>query len=900
MNDNPILKTKQSIYIKILKIFGVLFLLTILSGIIIGLVFGNDIKQLVVTEINKQLAVEVKVNGEIDFSVLRNFPYASVTFNEIEIKESFKGSKSNLLESKTISLLFNLIDIWKGNYSIKKIIIGKGKLNVVINEKGEGNYFILKSGTDTASDSVTVNIDKIQFSDLETKFIDDENQQLYEFQIHDGILNGEFSTDILKLKLKTNLLCKHLFVSSDDYLQNKELSVSTDLNLNLKKEEYDFLNTDIEIENFAFSTSGKVKQKKNSTFLDIIFTGKQIGIESFAGILPDQYSVYLKKYNTIGNLILNGKIIGDYSSKRKPDISIAFTVKDATISNTEISKKFEHVNFNAQFSNGTSRNLFSSQLILKNASALINGKTVNFSLEIRNFIKPYLDLQLNTVLDLSEIYPLFKIPELKDASGELQLNKCFYSGPVSQLTLSPDFKSISSGGEIILLNGKMNYNGTSFESINANLKLQNGNLLIEKIESKTTSSDFIIHGNCLNLLPFIFNNSEKGKTSLKVGTNLTIASTKIDANEFSENHTSEQTGIAGSTAIASLLEIFTGNINFTIDHFKYDRFNATNFKGTLVCTGDKIFFNNISMNAEKGKAIINAQLNFQDWNSATLDGTFIGNNIDINQMFYEFNNWGQTEITDKNLKGNLTANLVLKAGWNKNEFDYNKLVVVADVTIDKGELNNFEPMKSLSSFIKISELENIRFTQLKNQIEIRNSTINIPTMNIYTNALNLELTGSHTFKNIIDYRIKLNLLQLLSNKFKTKNNFDPDAIEQNSEGLMFLYITMKGPASDPIIKYDKKSVKEKIRTDMQLEKQNLKTILQQEFSNQQNQQQEITDWKAPEEFEIMKFEDTTSIEEINFNVSDNSESENSITKQKQKEAFNQFKKSLQKKQGTPK
>ena len=50
----------------------------------------------------------------------------------------------------------------------------------------------------------------------------------------------------------------------------------------------------------------------------------------------------------------------------------------------------------------------------------------------------------------------------------------------------------------------------------------------------------------------------------------------------------------------------------------------------------------------------------------------------------------------------------------------------------------------------------------------------------------------------------------------------------------------------------------------------------------------------------MKFEDTTSMEEINFNIIDNSESENSITKQKQKEAFNQFKKSLQKKQGTPK
>ena len=510
-------------------------------------------------------------------------------------------------------------------------------------------------------------------------------------------------------------------------------------------------------------------------------------------------------------------------------------------------------------------------------------------------------MQLNTVLDLGEIYPLFKIPELKNASGELRLNKCFYSGPVSQLSSSPDFSSIKSGGEIILSNGKMNYNGTSFETINASLKLQNGNLVIENFAAQTSVSDFTVSGNCSNLLPYLFNNSKSNKSILKVGTNLIVSSKNIDANEFSENHKSEQTGQAGSTAIASLLEIVTGNVKFSIGHFKYDKFKAANFNGTLVCTGDHVFFNNISMDAEKGRAIINAQLNYTDWNHTLLDGTFKGSNIDINQLFYEFNSWGQTEITDKNLKGNLTTNLVLKAGWNKNDFDYNQLVVVADVTIDKGELNNFEPMKSLSAFVKISELENIRFTQLKNQIEIRNSTINIPTMNIFTNAINLELSGTHTFENLIDYRIKLNLLQLLSNKFKSKNNFDPDAVEQSDEGLLFLYITMKGPASDPIIKYDKKSVKEKIKQDVQVEKQNLKTILQQEFNRQQTEQQEIKDWKAPDEYEPMKFEDTSVVEELNFDEEDSSiQNENSVTRQKQKEAFDQFKKSLQKKQGTPK
>ncbi len=901
MEEQIPVKKKSSLLLKISKIVGAIFLLIIVAGIFISTIFGNDIKQLIVREINKQLAVEVKVKGEINFSVLRNFPYASISFQNVEIRESYKDSKSNLLETESLSLLFNILDIWRGNYTLQKIIVGKGKLNVMINEKGEGNYFIFKTGTDKSADDVTVNIDKIQLSDLETKFTDDEHQQLYEFQMHDGTISGEFGAELLKLSIKSSLLCKHLFISSDDYLHDKELNIKTDLVIDLKNDEYAINNTSIKVENFNFTTSGKVKVKPTSTFIDLTFIGEQIGIESFSGILPTQYSKYLEEYNSKGNLLLQGRINGDYSAKKNPDISFNFSVKDATISNSAIDASFEHVNFNALFSNGASRTLSSCLVSLKNANASINGKRVDFSLEMRNFRRPFIDLQLNTVLDLSEIYPLFKIPELKNASGELRLNKVYYSGPVSQLTSSPDFSSIKSGGEIILSNGKMNYNGTDFNDLNASLKLQNGNLVIENIIAKTVTSDITISGNCSNLLSYIFNSSKNKNSNLKIGTTLTVTSDKLDANDFSQNHTSEQKGESGSTAMASLLDIISGNVKFSVGHFNNDKFNANNFKGTLVCTGSQLFFNNITMDAEKGTANINAQLNFSNWNNVLLDGTFSCKNIDINQLFYEFNSWGENEITDKNLKGILTTNLVLKSGWRKNDFDYDQLVVVADVTVDKGELNNFAPMKSLSAFVKISELENIRFSQLKNQIEIRNSTINIPTMLINTNSLTLELSGSHTFENIIDYRIKLNLLQLLSNKFKAKKDFDPDAVEQNGDGLMFLYITMKGPASDPVIKYDKKSVKEKIKTDVQSEKQNLKTILQQEFNKQQTEQQQIKEWKAPEEYEPMQFEDTTHTEEIDFNQSDSSnENESSITKQKQKEAFDQFKRSLQKKTPTPK
>jgi hypothetical protein len=46
---------------------------------------------------------------------------------------------------------------------------------------------------------------------------------------------------------------------------------------------------------------------------------------------------------------------------------------------------------------------------------------------------------------------------------------------------------------------------------------------------------------------------------------------------------------------------------------------------------------------------------------------------------------------------------------------------------------------------------------------------------------------------------------------------------------MRIFLTMKGPMADPKIVYDRKGIEQKITTDIKKEKQDLKSILHQEF-----------------------------------------------------------------------
>ena len=125
MEENISKKKSWSKYLKYLKrfllyFFGVFFAL-ILTAIILAYVFEDKVKKLVVDELNKQLNSEITVK-EIDLSLIRKFPYASLTFTDVIATDATKASvKGDLLKAEKVYLQFSIWDIFNQNYRIKKI-----------------------------------------------------------------------------------------------------------------------------------------------------------------------------------------------------------------------------------------------------------------------------------------------------------------------------------------------------------------------------------------------------------------------------------------------------------------------------------------------------------------------------------------------------------------------------------------------------------------------------------------------------------------------------------------------------------------------------------------------------------------------------------------------------------
>ena len=119
-------------------------------------------------------------------------------------------------------------------------------------------------------------------------------------------------------------------------------------------------------------------------------------------------------------------------------------------------------------------------------------------------------------------------------------------------------------------------------------------------------------------------------------------------------------------------------------------------------------------------------------------GSFNVTNIDVHKAFTTFHNFGQSFLKAENIKGTLSGSLSLLFPMDSTlKFHINTLTAEGKYHLVNGALINFDPVKQLSSFIELSELENINFEQLDNDFFIRNNFLYIPQMEVNSSAADL-------------------------------------------------------------------------------------------------------------------------------------------------------------------
>jgi hypothetical protein len=346
--------------------------------------------------------------------------------------------------------------------------------------------------------------------------------------------------------------------------------------------------------------------------------------------------------------------------------------------------------------------------------------------------------------------------------------------------------------------------------------------MIRRFDGRASTSDFDMKGYFRNILPWMFFENERLFVSAS------LVSDNLNFNELLQHSVNE----SDTTYKLQLSEMIDFRFQADIGKLAFRKFYGEDVKGTLSMREQVFYANNFSLSTMKGKILASGYINGKNNNSLVVGCEAKFFDVDVYDLFYQMGNFGQQGIEYHNLRGRITADAQFISTWSPFlDIDWNTLDVTADVKIENGELIDYKPMLALSRFIRVGDLNQVKFSTLENQIRIKNQKIIIPDMEIKSNAINIQLSGEHTFDHDIDYRLQVLLSDLLARKNRQSRNPQEQYGDIIDDGLgrTTLFLRVTGTIDEPVFRYDTRGLREKLSEDFRREGQNLRNVFRTEF-----------------------------------------------------------------------
>jgi hypothetical protein len=377
-------------------------------------------------------------------------------------------------------------------------------------------------------------------------------------------------------------------------------------------------------------------------------------------------------------------------------------------------------------------------------------------------------------------------------------------------------------------------------------------LLLDSVSLKINDNPLSITGTLKNLWPYL--DHKKGMLDI----NGSIYSTGFNLTDFfnqsHKNHAHKK-----DTLEIHFPEAIFASISLKADKLSYRKFHCQKFSGQLNYQSGQLNLNQVSFATMDGKATGEA-IAFETNGERILTRANVEfKNIDIKKLFHQMGNFRQTFIVEENLSGKAYGNVQYSSVWNPDlTIDPGSVIVNGHYIIENGKLVHFKPIESLSRFISLNELKNIKFSTLENDIYIQDKVIYIPFMAIQSSAFNINASGTHDFNNHFDYHLKILLSEVLASKArkKKKQNQEFGIIEEDGQSGISIPIRIAGTPDDFKVTYSRKGIRKGLKKSVEEERKFLKQIFQDEFNKNGKKVPSKSNKNLKKKFNI-KWDETT-------------------------------------------
>jgi phage protein U len=803
------------------------FIIVIVLAVAIGIggklflsKYSPIIEDKVMAALTDLLTSELILGTDPEITLYDDLPFISARFNDVVLMDATR--LDTLLHAELCFVRLNVWEVLQGNYTISGIRVEEGGLKLKQNELGDWNYKVWKD-PEEGSESAGFRLEDLELSNIHLNFNNRKNDLSILAIVESGTLDGSFikGEQTLVTDLKGHL--EQLKSGRDLELVNLPFGLAGVMELNNEAGIYtiDMGNAVLAGNEMVWDASF-TRQEEGGTEMDISVIASALRLETLLNRIWPQIPENLKAINLSGKADLQLKMQGQFTKESGPKTQLIFnltegsmllngvTIKDIVLdgtANTDDLKKVASSTYTVdhfEVSTGTGKS---------------TGKFVLADLE-----NPRIDLTVQGRSGLSELLTLGRIDS--EASGSTAFNLQFKSPLGHRFEFGKNaVKQATLTGVIELENATFSVQEDvpTFRNINGKLELTTTKAVFTRFSGELETTGFEANITVQNPKQLLTDAS----SGIQLSGNANVS--RLDL----ESLVADWSKLSSSGENSKTERKLSGNIDVSIDQLIYKQFTAEEISTKLNIRNEGVTAHNLTMETMGGHVDGDVAYSITSTgHNLGIDAEF--KQLSISRMFGEWDDFGQEFLKSQHLEGKADVTVLTNIQLDKNlEILPNKLSANANLRITNGKLKEFEPLDALSKYIELTELKEVQFDTLTNEISMSNGVISIPYMKIKSSALELNFFGSHGLDNIVDYHADLLLSDLLRRKAKkrTKEIEGHEIIEPSGKTRLFLWI--RGPLNDLKIGFDNKQVRKKLKNDIKEERNLLKQIIAEEFGGKE-------------------------------------------------------------------
>lgn len=797
---------------KILKWSAGTLLGLVLTLVILGYIFEDKIHLYAIRELGKSLNARIEVQ-ETNVSFLKSWPAVNVELEGLRINPVGSSYPEDVISVASANFRIDFWSVFTDRFEISGVRLRKPKMNMVIDEEGNSNLADMFRPTRDSSES----------SEKENVHF-----QLEQVRFYDGIFAYEDQRSGLKvhldsifLKLKGDLSGEKSEVETEfalrlDQWKDGEMTWVRDKHLHAELlldavfdgiESYKVKDGTVQVASVELGLMGDVRRIGGNYMIDLNYRTNQNSFAAFMSLLPGGLLDTGREYEYSGDFSVKGWMRGLAGPGHAPDIGFDYEVENGAFQYVGYDARLSEVRLNGNFLLDQDARE-ASNFRVNDFHAKLSEKALEGSMTYKDFTNPRLSFALKgdvNLADIRDFYP--KFAEKSNLQGDVAVD-VFVEGRIADFRERRYQQIKAQGGakftQLRIEDPALDH---PIENLDGQIRLDNRQIQVARLSGKIGSSDFDLKGTVSDYLPRLF-----GEESLVKG-RLELISKRLDLNEWllAEASAPGKASASGDRFVFRLPKGVDFEIRADIASFQLADFQATSVITNCHLHDQQVKLHQLSLNSLEGSMSVTGKLAVLSSERCRVQLDAHIQDINVHKGCSSFHQLAAFALVENNLFGRFSGDINIKGELDQYlVLDPSSLTSYGTVEMRNGQLKDFEPLEGLAGFVKIEDLRDVHFSDVRTGYRIDEQTFYIPRLKVTANRYNLEVVGRHGFDNSLDYKVYVELPRKEAKRSRNQKVLDYIETDGGDPIRVIIPVRITGTVDHPKYALEGNYVKERV------------------------------------------------------------------------------------------